>query len=87
MFLLSLIYFNPDEIKVFKKKQQKITIDKTTIIEFCNFNKINTPLIEVALDYQLQITSKDAFAMGVKPGPEMGDIINKMEINNFKKTL
>jgi len=87
MFLLNLIYFKPEEIKIFKKKQQKISLDETLIIEFCEFNKLNTSLIKTALDYKLQITSKDAFAMGIKPGPEMGSIINKMEINNFKENV
>ena len=44
-------------------------------------------LIEALIKFKFTVTGADVKKLGVKPGPEMGVAIKKMETDNFKKLL
>ena len=45
-------------------------------------------LLDKFINFKLSVTGRDVQdELGIKPGPEMGQAIEKMEINNFKKLL
>ena len=50
--------------------------------------KLPIRMIKPFIDFKLSVSGKQAQEeLGVKPGPEMGKAIEKMEINKFKDLL
>lgn len=87
MFLINLQKVNADDIKIFKTKLSKTNLSNKQVLEYSRFNNLDINLINKMLEYNLQITSKDAIDKGITPGPEMGDAIKSMEIESFKSYL
>ena len=85
-------FSNFDDINgVYKMKK---LFDKSGVAteQLRTFNSINNILPNNVVDkfiiFKLSVTGKYVQdELGIKPGPEMGQAIEKMEINNFKKLL
>jgi len=88
-FLVALQQFdNPNKVYTFKKLHNKSGVDDSIINKFSILTNLDTNLIKAFLNFELSVTGKDAQEeLGIKPGPEMGQAIENMEINNFKKLL
>lgn len=89
-FLVAFSEFN-DINNVYKMKK---LFDKSGVTseQLRTFNSINNILpnnvVDKFINFKLSVTGKDVQdELGIKPGPEMGQAIEKMEINNFKKLL
>jgi tRNA nucleotidyltransferase/poly(A) polymerase len=85
-------FSNFDDINgVYKMKK---LFDKSGVAteQLRTFNSINNILpnnvVDKFINFKLSVTGKYVQdELGIKPGPEMGQAIEKMEINNFKKLL
>jgi tRNA nucleotidyltransferase/poly(A) polymerase len=88
-FLIALQQFvNPEQVYKFKKLQSKSGIEDTQILKFGMLARLNGELITSFVKFELSVTGDQVQReLGVKPGPEMGKAIEKMEIENFKNLL
>jgi len=88
-FLVALQQFdNPDKVYIFKKLQNKSGIDNEQILKFGMLAKLPIRLIKPFIGFNLSVNGKQAQEeLGVKPGPEMGKAIEKMEVDKFKALL
>tara|TARA_B100000927_G_scaffold110466_1_gene89205 strand:- start:2250 stop:3410 length:1161 start_codon:yes stop_codon:yes gene_type:complete len=89
-FLVAFTKFD-DVNEVYKMKK---LFDKSGVSDeqLRKFNSINNILpnnvVDKFIKFKLSVTGKDVQdELGIKPGPEMGQAIEKMEINKFKKLL
>ena len=72
-----------------KKLQNKSGISKDQLISFNQENTIlPNAVMNAFLGFEFSVTGDQVQQeLGVKPGPEMGQAIEKLEIENFKKLL
>lgn len=89
-FLISFSAFN-DINNVYKMKKlfNASNVTDEQLREFNNINNIlPNNIVDTFINFQLSVTGDQVQKeLGIKPGPEMGKTIEKMEINNFKKLL
>ena len=81
-----------DDINNVYKMKKLFDKSGVTPEQLRTFNSINSILpsnvVDKFINFKLSVTGKDVQdELGIKPGPEMGQAIEKMEINNFKKLL
>lgn len=88
-FLIALQEFvRPEQVYKFKKLQSKSGIEGAQIYKFTLLAKLNPNLLGAFVKFDLSVTGDQVQReLGIKPGPEMGQAIEKMEIENFKKLL
>lgn len=88
-FLIALQQFvTPEQVYKFKKLQSKSGVEDTQILKFGMLARLNGDLITSFVKFELSVTGDQVQQeLGVKPGPEMGKAIEKMEIENFKNLL
>ena len=88
-FLIALQEFvRPEQVYKFKKLQSKSGIEGAQIYKFTLLAKLNPNLLGAFVKFDLSVTGDQVQReLGIKPGPEMGQAIEKMEIDNFKKLL
>lgn len=78
---------NPDFIKQFKSKQVRTTLSDDQIMEFAKFNGLNMEMIIAMLKFNLTVGGDEVMAkFGIK-GKDVGNMIAKLEADNFKSTL
>jgi tRNA nucleotidyltransferase/poly(A) polymerase len=84
IFLIGLSNFKSENLLETLKKINRIKLDKGFIEEFINkcLDKDNN-LIKL-INFKLTVSAKDLMEMGFK-GKDLGDEINRLEIENFKK--
>jgi tRNA nucleotidyltransferase (CCA-adding enzyme) len=89
-FLISFSTFN-DINNVYKMKKlfNASNVTNEQLREFNNINKIlPSNVVDTFINFQLSVTGDQVQSeLGIKPGPEMGKTIEKMEIDNFNKLL
>ena len=89
-FLISFSAFN-DINNVYKMKKlfNASNVTDEQLREFNNINNIlPNNIVDTFINFKLSVTGDQVQKeLGIKPGPEMGKTIEKMEINNFKKLL
>lgn len=88
-FLISLQQFKDvNQVFEFKKLHMKSGVSDTQILKFAMLAKLRpTNVIKAFIDFKLSVGGDDVAKLGVKPGPEMGQAIKQMEIDNFKKLV
>lgn len=86
VFLTNLIEtFGPKVIDL-KKEQKRTKLNDAQIAEFARLTGIEGVFIDVFLEFELSVTgAKVMEETGMKAGPELGILINEMELNNFRK--
>lgn len=86
VFLTNLIQtFGPKVIDL-KKEQKRTKLNDAQIIEFARLTGIEGVFIDVFLEFELSVTgAKVMEETGMKAGPDLGILINEMELNNFRK--
>lgn len=85
-------FSNFDDINGVYKMKKLFDKSGVTAEQLRTFNSINNILpnnvVDKFINFKLSVTGKYVQdELGIKPGPEMGQAIEKMEINNFKKLL
>jgi len=87
-FLVALQGFDsPDKVFQFKKLQNKSGVTDTQILKFAMLAKLNGDIIIAFVKFKLSVTGADAEAAGANKGPDMGNMIKKLEIDKFKESL
>lgn len=88
-FLVALQQFDsPEKVYKFKKLEGKAGVTPSQILKFSLLADINGKLIAAFDNFKLSVTGQDVQnELGIKPGPEMGKAIEKMEVDNFKRLL
>ena len=88
-FLVALQQFDsPEKVYKFKKLEGKSGVAPSQILKFSVLADIDGKLIAAFDNFQLSVTGQDVQnELGIKPGPEMGKAIEKLEIDNFRKLL
>lgn len=88
-FLVAFQQFdNPDNVQPFKKQHMASGVTGEQLRRFGKLINFDTKTLDVFADFKLSISGQDAIdKMGVKPGPEMGNAIKKLEADNFKALL
>lgn len=88
-FLMSFQNFDADSIVSFKKAQKRTTLTDEQILKFTTLlGFFDFDLMTKFLDFELTVSGASLMESdGIKAGPELGALINRMEIDNFLKKL
>lgn len=86
-FLVSLRGLNVENSFNLKKMQKNSGVSNEQIRKFGDFLALDKDLVETFIKFKLSVTGNDVQKMGVKPGPEMGVAIKKLELQNFLDIL
>ena len=87
-FLVSLLKLDVNTAYLLKKIQQTSGVNNDQIRNFGTNEGISSQLLDAFENFRLTVTGPEAMnRFNIKPGPELGKAIEKMEINNFQKLL
>lgn len=87
-FLVSLLKLDVNTAYLLKKIQQTSGVNNDQIRNFGTNEGISSQLLDAFENFRLTVTGPEAMSrFNIKPGPELGKAIEKMEINNFQKLL
>lgn len=88
VFLISLLKLDVDTAYLLKKMQQISGVNDDQIRNFGANEGISSQLLDAFEEYRLSVSGPDAMERyGLKPGPELGKAIQKMETDIFKQFL
>ena len=88
VFLISLLKLNVDTAYLLKKMQQTAGVSDDQVRNFGANEGIPSQLLDSFEQYRLSVSGPEAMEkFGLKPGPELGKAIQKMETDNFEKLL
>jgi len=85
--LMLLTQFEPDEIVPMKKKLQLSSLSDEQIKTFASLMNLDANLIDKLLQFKLSVSGQDVMKQFNIKGPEVGKVINQIEVEKFKKTL
>ena len=87
-FLLSLLHLTPETAIALKRQQKNSYTSRHQIIDFANREGLNQKLVHAFLNFELTVSGEEVMQKyNLKQGKELGDMINKLELDNFKKSL
>ena len=87
-FLLSLLHLTPETAVALKRQQKNSYTSRHQIIDFANREGLNQKLVHAFLNFELTVSGEEVMQKyNLKQGKELGDMINKLELDNFKKSL
>jgi poly(A) polymerase len=88
VFLISFLKLSVDTAYLLKKMQQTAGVSDKQIREFGEKENIPEKLLNAFEQYRLSVSGPEAMEkFDLKPGPELGKAIQKMETANFEKLL
>ena len=88
VFLISFLKLSVDTAYLLKKMQQTAGVSDKQIREFGEKENIPEKLLNAFEQYRLSVSGPEAMEkFDLKPGPELGKTIQKMETANFEKLL
>ena len=88
VFLISLLKLDVDTAYLLKKMQQTAGISDDQIRNFGTNEGIPSQLLDAFEQFRLSVSGPEAMEkFDLKPGPELGKTIQKMETDNFEKLL
>jgi len=87
-FLIGLLKLSPDTAVTLKKAQKHSGVTSEQMKEFGKIEGINSKLLDAFIKFELSVSGPELMdKMGLKPGPELGQAIQKVETDNFKNLL
>ncbi len=87
-FLIALLQLSVDTAVTLKKAQKHAGVSVEQIKNFAKREGIISQLLKAFLTFELSVTGPEVMEKtGLKPGPELGKMIHKLETDNFKKLL
>jgi tRNA nucleotidyltransferase/poly(A) polymerase len=87
-FLVALLKLDVETAVTLKKIQQSSGVTDEQIKKFAPKNGVKSNLIDAFQKFRLSVSGPEAMEItGLKPGPELGSAIQKIETDNFKKLL
>ena len=87
-FLIGLIKLSPETAVTLKKAQKNAGVTPEQMKTFGKVVGVDSKLLDVFIKFELSISGPELMdKMNLKPGPELGQAIQKVETDNFKKML
>jgi tRNA nucleotidyltransferase/poly(A) polymerase len=88
VFLISLLKLDINTAYLLKKMQQSAGVSDDKVRNFGTNEGISSQLLDAFEQYRLSVSGPEAMErFNLKPGPELGKAIQKMETANFEKLL
>ena len=88
VFLISMLKLDVDTAYLLKKMQQTAGVSDDQIRNFGTNEGLPSQLLDAFEKFRLSVSGPEAMEkFDLKPGPELGKAIQKMETTNFKKIL
>jgi len=88
VFLVGLLKLDVDTAVALKKAEQHAGVSSDQIRNFGANEGISSQLLDAFEQFQLSVSGPEVMEKtGLKPGKELGDEIQRIETNNFKKLL
>jgi len=87
-FLIAMLSLNVDTAVALKRAQEHAGVSPEQIKNFCKREGVPSDLLNAFLKFNLSVSGPEAMEKtGLKPSKELGQAIQKMETDNFKKLL
>lgn len=87
-FLIGLLKLSPDTAVTLKRAQKHSGVTPEQMKEFGRIVGIDSKLLDAFIKFELSVSGPELMdKMNLKPGPELGQAIQKVETDNFKKLL
>lgn len=87
-FLIAMLKLDIDTAVALKKAEQHAGVSQDQIRDFCGKENVPTQLLDAFEEFRLTVSGPEVMDnLGLKPGPELGKAIQKIETDNFKKLL
>jgi tRNA nucleotidyltransferase/poly(A) polymerase len=87
-FLIAMLKLDVDTAVTLKKAEQNSGVSQDQIRDFCGKENVSSQLLDAFEEFRLTVSGPEVMdKMGLKPGPELGKAIQKIETDNFKKIL
>jgi tRNA nucleotidyltransferase (CCA-adding enzyme) len=87
-FLIAMLKLDIDTAVALKKAEQHSGVSKDQIRDLCGKENVSSQLLDAFEEFRLTVSGPEVMdKMGLKPGPELGKAIQKIETDNFKKLL
>jgi tRNA nucleotidyltransferase/poly(A) polymerase len=88
VFLISMLKLDIDTAYLLKKMQQTAGVSDDQIRNFGSNEGLPSQLLDAFEQFRLSVSGPEAMEkFDIKPGPELGKAIQKMETDNFEKLL
>jgi tRNA nucleotidyltransferase (CCA-adding enzyme) len=88
IFLVALLRLSVDTAVNLKKAQKHAGVSVEQIKTFAKREGIDSKLVDAFINFDLTVSGPEVMdKMNLKPGPELGKAIHKIETDNFKKLL
>ena len=88
VFLISMLKLDVDTAYLLKKMQQTAGVSDDQIRNFGANEGLPSQLLDAFEQFRLSVSGPEAMEkFDIKPGPELGKAIQKMETDNFEKLL
>ena len=87
-FLIAMLKLDIDTAVALKKAEQHAGVSQDQIRDFCGKENVSSQLLDAFEEFRLTVSGPEVMdKMGLKPGPELGKAIQKIETDNFNKLL
>lgn len=85
--LMLLTQFEPEDVLPMKKRLKLSTLSNEQIKNFSTLMGLDVNLINKLLEFQLSVNGQEVMKQFNVKGEDVGKMINKLEVDNFIKTL
>jgi len=85
--LMLLTQFEPEDVLPMKKRLKLSTLSNEQIKNFSTLMGLDANLINKLLEFQLSVNGQEVMKRFNVKGEDVGKMINKLEVDNFIKTL
>ncbi len=87
-FLIGLVKLSPETAVLLKRAQKNAGVTPEQMKTFGKIVGLDSKLLDAFIQFQLSVSGPELMdKMNLKPGPELGQAIQKVETDNFKKLL
>ena len=87
-FLIAMLKLTPETAVTLKRAQEHAGVTPEQIKNFCKREGVPSDLLNAFLKFKLSVSGPEAMEkFNLKPGPDLGKAIQKMETDNFKKLI
>jgi tRNA nucleotidyltransferase (CCA-adding enzyme) len=87
-FLINLKNISLDNVIKLKRLQKNTKLSDDQIMTFGNLENVDSKFLNAFINFKLTVNGDEIMKkMNLKPGKEVGTVINDLELENFKKLL
>lgn len=87
-FLIAMLKLDVDTAVTLKKAEQHAGVTQDQIRDFCGKQRVPSQLLDAFEAFRLTVSGQEVMDnLGLKPGKELGQAIQQIETDNFKKLL